>query len=398
MCLWWPSQLNFPRIYCQKVFTWILFVCFDCTTCLLQHVDSVVSALRRSRSVACGIIVPRSGFKPTSPADWKADSLPLDHQGSPWTWIFSVSLLIIWLFFCRNFISVFLRPLLISLDTFWFFLALDPIFVPSLAGRLCWRGTLHTYGALAAAALQSQRVSRQPHQSSLLTWPAVGVRVNPELRPEPGGQWWAVSLASGGWLCAQGWWILCPRLLGCICGGSFSCRTKPVCMGDDESSVTFHSRDCLLRATSWADGHGSFTQEPLFFPGSRVAHRLEGVSYLTGDDRIQFWKGLGLPGGNAHELLVAWEHASTRLRKTVSGPAWRRCWQRRDCIHYLEAHTQLACENGCLCQWFMGSEMLRLSARVWTGKVCVCGWVRTRRCTHELCHSVMSNSLWHRGL
>ena len=46
-------------------------------------VGSVVVARGLSGPTACGILVPRTGIEPTFPLHWKADSLPLDHQGSP---------------------------------------------------------------------------------------------------------------------------------------------------------------------------------------------------------------------------------------------------------------------------------------------------------------------------
>ena len=48
----------------------------------LRHASSVVVACELSCSVACGILVPRPGIEPGSPA-LEGDSLPLDHQGSP---------------------------------------------------------------------------------------------------------------------------------------------------------------------------------------------------------------------------------------------------------------------------------------------------------------------------
>ena len=48
----------------------------------LRRTSSVVGVCGLSCPAACGILVPDQGLKP-HPLHWKADSLPLDHQGSP---------------------------------------------------------------------------------------------------------------------------------------------------------------------------------------------------------------------------------------------------------------------------------------------------------------------------
>ena len=49
---------------------------------------SVVAACRCSCFTVCGILVPRPRIKPESSA-WKADSSPLDHEGSPQLFFFN---------------------------------------------------------------------------------------------------------------------------------------------------------------------------------------------------------------------------------------------------------------------------------------------------------------------
>ena len=57
---------------------------------LLRHVSSVVVAPGLSWPSACGIVVPWPGIEPAS-LHWKADSLSLDHQRSPWLIIINYS-------------------------------------------------------------------------------------------------------------------------------------------------------------------------------------------------------------------------------------------------------------------------------------------------------------------
>ena len=47
-----------------------------------QHADAVVVARGLGYSVACGILVPRAGIEPLSPA-LQGGLEPLDHQGRP---------------------------------------------------------------------------------------------------------------------------------------------------------------------------------------------------------------------------------------------------------------------------------------------------------------------------
>ena len=60
--------------------------CVVCSTraLSLRCVSSVVVARGLSCPMACGILVPGQGSYP-HPLHWKADSLPLDHPGSPET-------------------------------------------------------------------------------------------------------------------------------------------------------------------------------------------------------------------------------------------------------------------------------------------------------------------------
>ena len=57
---------------------------FSLVRCRLSScgVGSVVAAHGLSCPTACGILVPLQGSNPC-PLHWKADSQPLDHQGSP---------------------------------------------------------------------------------------------------------------------------------------------------------------------------------------------------------------------------------------------------------------------------------------------------------------------------
>ena len=57
--------------------------------CSLSQAGSLVEAHRLSCPSACGILVPGPGIEPTSP-HWEADSLPLDHQGSPQMLLFLI--------------------------------------------------------------------------------------------------------------------------------------------------------------------------------------------------------------------------------------------------------------------------------------------------------------------
>ena len=49
----------------------------------LRRASSVVVSRGLSCPATCEILVPRPGIEPC-PLHWKADSLPLDHRGSPY--------------------------------------------------------------------------------------------------------------------------------------------------------------------------------------------------------------------------------------------------------------------------------------------------------------------------
>ena len=57
----------------------------------LRRMGSVVVVRGLSCPAACGILIPWPGIRPVHPMHCKADSLPLDHQGSPWYSIFYYS-------------------------------------------------------------------------------------------------------------------------------------------------------------------------------------------------------------------------------------------------------------------------------------------------------------------
>ena len=77
---WWHSGY-FVAVH--RLFIVVHRPLSSCGACAPEHWGSIAVVHGLSCPAACGILVPRPGIKPVSPA-WQVDSLPLSHLGSPW--------------------------------------------------------------------------------------------------------------------------------------------------------------------------------------------------------------------------------------------------------------------------------------------------------------------------